>query len=80
MESEQPSIFQHFLVWMYTGNPLDDGADFYFELHEITYGRLLKLYFFALSTATPKLENLCIDVVISKARETKVIPSRSSGA
>lgn len=71
LPKEDPAMFEHFELWVYTGNFLakeDSEAN-------ISWASLLGLYIFGEICEIPDLQNAAIDVLIDKQSSEKTIPT-----
>lgn len=72
LPDEDPVMFHHFQLWVYTGN--------LFAKEEteagISWESLVGLYIFGEMRGIPDLQNAAIDVLIDKNSSSKIIPTR----
>ena len=70
LEDEDPEVFKRFNEWLYTGKVLYDDETY----ENISFAPLLDLYVFAERRLMPRLQNACIDALISKDKESPHLP------
>ena len=71
LPEDDPTLFRHFQLWMYTKQILDDVE----ALDRVTYKLLIDLHIFGDKYGIPDLQDAAIDVLIDKAIATKVYPT-----
>ena len=70
LEDEDPEVFKRFNEWLYTGKVLYDDETY----ENVSFTPLLDLYVFAERRLMPRLQNACIDALISKNKESPHLP------
>lgn len=69
LKDVDPAIFQHFILWLYFGNIIDDDE----TMQSVKGIRLMQCYFFADERGIPGMQNQVIDTLLEKIKTTKVL-------
>ncbi|KAL8754540.1 MAG: hypothetical protein Q9199_004271 [Rusavskia elegans] len=69
LKDVDPAIFQHFILWLYFGNIIDDDE----TMQSVKGMRLMQCYFFADERGIPGMQNQVIDTLLEKIKTTKVL-------
>ena len=71
LPEDDPSVFEHFLLWLYNGDIFDENDD----LESIPWGMLIDLYLFGEARGIPCLQNDTIDKFIDKGNHVGNVPT-----
>ena len=70
LPEDDPEMFAHFELWLYTGNILESHE----SVKDITWDVLTRIYSFGEARGIPELQNAAIDVYIDKYYASSKIP------
>ncbi len=62
LDDEDREVFERFKIWLYTGRLLEDED----SIDDLGYHELFDLYIFAEKRVIPRLQNACIDLLLTK--------------
>jgi len=71
LDDEDREDFERFNVWLYTGDLLQNEE----SIVDVEYLQLFDLYIFAEKRIIPRLQNACIDLVLTKANVADLGPT-----